>query len=570
MQSYENQNGTKAHVPSNWVPILDKPLSTPRKLRVVCIGAGFSGLILAHKIKYDWKMDDFIELQIYEKNDDIGGTWYENRYPGAACNDLEPLRRLCSSEFIDSYVFQFEPNPNWTSFYASSPEIWQYMKDTAVKWKLEQFIKFKARVTDSIWDDHEGKWNLKVDEDGNIVEDTCDVLVNASGFLNKWRWPDIKGLHEFKGKLLHTANWDQSYDWAGKKVAVIGNGSSAIQVVPHLQRTAKEVVNYIRSPTWIAANFLEEYSDDGNKFYSEEKRKQFRENPESLFELRKKLEHGFNQLFLAMLNGTPQQKAMDKQYRKIMEDRLGNDSELVKHLVPSFNVGCRRLTPGDGYLEALQEKNVRCIWSPVTEVTERGILTSEGEEEYDLIVTATGFDVSFRPSWNMVGRNGASLKTAWVDEPKAYFGMCAADHPNYFIYTGPNSPVAHGVITASLDAMTGYILKWCRKIAEEDIKSVTVKQKVVDDLSVWSQELLSKTVWAGKCRSWYKNGTVDGKITALHAGSVIHYREILQDVRGEDFEIEYRSPNEFRYLGNGLTKRDANGDDLGYYLKFEV
>ena len=153
-----------------------------------------------------------------------------------------------------------------------------------------------------------------------------------------------------------------------------------------------------------------------------------------------------------------------------MEERLGNDPELIKRFVPRFSVGCRRLTPGDGYLEALQEENAQTIWAPITNVTSKGILTADGEEEYDLIVTATGFDVSFRPSWNLVGRNGASLAKEWASEPEGYFGMCAVNHPNYFIYTGPNSPVAHGVLTSSMDAMTGYILKWCRKIATEDIK----------------------------------------------------------------------------------------------------
>ncbi|KIW19410.1 hypothetical protein PV08_03705 [Exophiala spinifera] len=542
--------------PDNWVPILEQPLSTRRKLRMICLGAGFSGLTLAYKIRYDMKYDDFIDFQIYEKNPDLGGTWYENRYPGAACSTI-----------ADSYVFPFEPNPNWSTFYAGSREIWQYMKDTAVKWDLEQFVTYNSKVTDSVWDDENGRWKVKIDRQGIVVEEQCDILVNASGFLNKWTWPNIEGLHDFKGKLIHTAAWDQLYDWTNKKVAVIGNGSSAIQLVPHLQKTAKQVVNYVRSPTWIAANFLEEYSEGGVQVYSEERKKQFREDPSSLFELRKKMEHGFNGLFRAMLMGTSEQKAMAKTYRDIMESRLGRKPELIDRFVPTFTVGCRRLTPGDGYLEALQEENVRCLWSPIAKVTETGILTEEGLEDFDLIVTATGFDVSFRPSWNLIGRNGASLKDTWAKNPTSYFSICAVDHPNYFVYAGPNSPVAHGVLPGALDQMSSYILKWCKKIAEEDIKSITVKPKVVDDLNVWSQELLSRTVWAGNCRSWYKNGTINGNITALHAGSAMHFREMLENIRGEDFEISYRSANEFRYLGNGLTLRDANGGDLAYYLK---
>ncbi|KAL5324751.1 hypothetical protein ACEPPN_005867 [Leptodophora sp. 'Broadleaf-Isolate-01'] len=517
--------------PPNWVQLLDQPLHSERKLRLVCVGAGFAGLILAHKIKYDWKMDNFIDFQIYEKNPDVGGTWYENRYPGVACD--VPAH---------SYVFPFEPNPNWSTFYAGGREIWQYIKDASMKWGLQEFVKFNAKVTDSIWDEASGKWKVKMTQEGKVIDDECDVLVNASGFLK-----------------------DDTYDWSGKTVAIIGNGSSAVQLVPQLRKTAKKVVNYVRNPTWVSANWLEEFSDGGNH-YSEEKRKHFRDNPEVLYDLRKKLEDGFNRYFLAALDGTPEQIGTQAAVQKTMEGRLGNDPELIKKFVPKFKVGCRRLSPGDGYLEALQQENTSTIWTPITKITEKGVLTADGEEEYDMVVTATGFDVSFRPSWNLVGQNGASLAKEWGEDAESYFGMCAVDHPNYFIFTGPNSPVAHGVLTSSMDAMSAYILRWCRKIATEDIKYVSVKKQVVRDLSVWSQELLSKTVWADDCTSWYKNGKVQGKITALHAGSVIHYREILQDVRGEDFDIEYRSANRFRYLGNGLTKRDVNREDLAYYF----
>lgn len=172
-----------------------------------------------------------------------------------------------------------------------------------------------------------------------------------------------------------------------------------------------------------------------------------------------------------MVEGSPEQREMDSGFRKLVEERLNNDPELIKRFIPTFTVGCRRLTPGDGYLEALQQDNTKTIWSPIIKVTEKGILTEEGEEEFDMIVCATGFDVSFRPSWNLVGRNGVKLADKWHGEAiSSYFGMCAVDQPNYFIYAGPNSPTAHGVLLGSMDAMTTYILKWCRKMATQGIK----------------------------------------------------------------------------------------------------
>jgi cation diffusion facilitator CzcD-associated flavoprotein CzcO len=178
----------------------------------------------------------------------------------------------------------------------------------------------------------------------------------------------------------------------------------------------------------------------------------------------------FNGLFKAMVVGTPEQQGMASTYRGIMESRLSNNPELISRFVPSFTVGCRRLTPGDGYLEALQQPNVRCIWSPISCITPTGIKTAEGPEDFDMIVTATGFDVSYRPSWNLVGRNETKLQEIWKDNPTSYFGVCAPEHPNYFLFAGPNTPVAHGVLPGALDQMAGYMLKWCYKIATEDIK----------------------------------------------------------------------------------------------------
>ncbi|KAM0465877.1 hypothetical protein ACHAPV_000823 [Trichoderma viride] len=167
----------------------------------------------------------------------------------------------------------------------------------------------------------------------------------------------------------------------------------------------------------------------------------------------------FNELFKAMVVSRPEQKELDREHNEIMRQRLRQNSELIDRLVPRFTVGCRRLTPGDGYLEALQEDNVKTTWSSIIRVTEKGILTVEGEEEVDIIVTATGFDVSYKPNWNLVGRNGATLNKLWANDPLSYLGIAAPEHPNYFIFAGPNTPVAHGVFPGSCDAMATYILK---------------------------------------------------------------------------------------------------------------
>lgn len=278
MPSNEFLNEEPIHTdPSQWA-------FKPRKLRVVCIGAGFSGLILAHKLKHEQPLP-FIDFKIYEKNTEVGGTWLENVYPGVGCD--VPAH---------SYIFPFEPNPSWSKCYVGGAEIQEYILNTVEKYGLKDAIQFDTRLIRSIWDESSGKWNLQLQlggKDGKIVEDEADILINASGILNQHKMPTIKGMDQFKGKILHTAAWDTSYNYEGKKIAVIGNGSSGLQVVPALQPTAAKLTNYIRNPTWVSVNLCPDITKDGmgtNFTYTEEEKAMHRENPALFLEYRKRIE----------------------------------------------------------------------------------------------------------------------------------------------------------------------------------------------------------------------------------------------------------------------------------------
>lgn len=203
----------------------------------------------------------------------------KNRYPGAAC-DIP----------AHAYTFPFEPNPDWSHFYAPAPEIEAYIKRATAKWHLDEKVQFNSKVLSAHWDEDAGKWRLIVEQGGAHKSESCDVLVNGCGFLNKWKWPKIDGLVDFRGKLMHTACWDESYDWKGKRVAVIGNGSSGIQAVAAMAPKVSRMVNYVRNPTWISINFLAQHAKDGHNFaYSDEERKKFKEDPQAFFEYRKSL-----------------------------------------------------------------------------------------------------------------------------------------------------------------------------------------------------------------------------------------------------------------------------------------
>ncbi|KLO89403.1 monooxygenase [Fusarium fujikuroi] len=546
--------------PGNWVPVRDGPSFQPRKLKVVCIGAGYAGLMLSYQYKHgDSPLDQFIDLKIYDRNDDVGGTWLVNKYPGVACDVPAHI-----------YTFPFEPNPSWSQFYATGPEIWSYIKNTSDKYKLQEPVILNSEVISSVWDDGAGKWHLEIQhgQSREITHEEADLVINATGFLSKWTWPRIPGLERFKGKLVHTAAWDTSLDWSGKTVAIIGNGSSAVQVLPQMQPTAARIVNYARSPLWISSAFASEFTPEGKNFtYTDEEIQAFKDDKEMFFQLRHSIEHSFNKFFKVSIKDSPEQQAAFQLFKSKMEEALNHDSDLCARLIPTFQVGCRRLSPGENYLQALQQDNVTLQNEAIQEIVEGGIRSLTKTEELDIIVCATGFDVSFVPGFKVVGQNGISLAEQWKDAPEAYFGVFAANMPNFFTINGPNTPLAHGSLLAVMSFTVDYIARWVRKISTQNIKSVQVRQDALDDFNVYTQELMKKTVWTGDCRSWFKKGKADGRVTAMYPGSVIHYKEILDEFRTEDFVFTYTGGNRFQFMGNGLTFREKNDGDLAWYMR---
>ncbi|OBT84935.1 hypothetical protein VE02_06608 [Pseudogymnoascus sp. 03VT05] len=246
-----------------------------------------------------------------------------------------------------------------------------YIKRTTIKYNLDRDVQLNTAIKSAIWDDATKKWKIKADFEGGIIENEADILVNGSGILK-----------------------DENCNWDGKRV----------------QKTAKKVVNYVRSPTWISSNYASQYTKDGKNFeYTEEQKREFREKPKVLHEMRHNIEHGFNQFFYALLNDSPQQATVHENFSEIMIRRLNGRKDLIDKLVPDWKVGCRRLTPGDGYLEAIQEVNTECDFDPILRITDKDIETVKGIEEFDIIIAATGFDVSFKPNFELIGANGRSL-----------------------------------------------------------------------------------------------------------------------------------------------------------------
>lgn len=239
MQDYPEAN------PEGPYRILDQYHSKPRKLRVACCGAGASGLCLAYKMERMLEAGSW-ELTLFEKNPHFGGTWYENTYPGVACD-------IPSHD----YNFTWDPKPDWSTFFAAGNEIQGYFEDFAARHGSCKYMKLDTKVIETRWDDSEGVWRITLEDQRTkeLWHDWAHCFVNGTGILNSWKWPEIEGLHDFKGPVMHSACWDHSVDFNGKVAGVIGTGSTSVQIVPALQKICKQVQVYMRSPTWISPPF---------------------------------------------------------------------------------------------------------------------------------------------------------------------------------------------------------------------------------------------------------------------------------------------------------------------------
>ena len=252
-----------------------------------------------------------------------------------------------------------------------------------------------------------------------------------------------------------------------------------------------------------------------------------------------------------------------------MSEKLNHDPELCRKLIPKWEVGCRRVTPGPGYLESFSKPNCRLSDSRITKISETGVHTEDGDFfECDIVICATGFDVSHCPKFPLLGLNGANLAEKWRDEPQSYLSVGTAGFPNYFIFTGPNSLGGHGSLVESINWTGDYFVKWIKKIATEDIKYVMPKKSAEEAFVRYGDEIHKTLIWTGSCKSWYKRGKADGRVTALFGGSAILFQRMISEIRAEDFEIEYRSPNPFRFMGNGFTEYEMDEkNDLSFYVE---
>ncbi|KAK2469296.1 hypothetical protein H9L39_19013 [Fusarium oxysporum f. sp. albedinis] len=571
------------HAAKTAYEIMDLPQGKPGFVRIIHVGAGASGLLAAYKAK---KMLHNYELVCYDKNGEVGGTWLKNRYPGCACDIPAHL-----------YTYTFEPNPDWSGFYVYGPEIYDYFLKFYRKYELEEFVRLNTEVLSATWDEGNVIWKVKLRRDGEVFDDYCHVLINGSGVFSDPRLPSVPGLDQFQGTVMHSADWDPSFETRGKRVAVIGTGSSSIQMVAKIAQDAEHLTVFMRSSTWIAPQIFEDaqqVAEDGEPiaavgkhYYTQREIEAFKKDPELFLAYRKDLETRMTRNFDVFLSGSEASQGAKALFKERMLARIGlGHEELKQHLIPDWSPGCRRMTPGEGYLEALTQPNVECVFDEISVATQTGLQTSNGNlYKFDVIACGTGFNVTFTPHFKIVGANGVIMQEELAEEPRLYCSITAPGYPNYFVVNGPRGNWGQGGVLPSLsfprkesmartnrrqtEVQLEYAFQCVQKMQKDGIKAMEVKRKPTDDFNdhtdLWHPKY---SVWAEDCRSWYKMGTKDGKVH-IWPGSILHLLQFLKTPRFEHYDIRYKNDNSFAFLGNGKTEAELDPDnhDLAPFIR---
>ena len=555
----------------------DRCVDEARPLKVICIGAGISGIITA--IMLPQKIQK-LDLVIYDKNKELGGAWYENQYPGCGCGMMGSSSSLSAQKLIlntdvpsHTYQLSFESNPSWTSFYSSGKEILDYWKKVAAKYDCQKYMRLGTKALEARWDEGSSKWHLILEEvaSGRRFNAESDVLIAAMGALNDWHWPDIPGLHDFKGKLLHSAAWDPEYDYIGKEVAVIGSGSSGIQMVPALQPKVKHLKHFIRGRMWLSPEYarseVDKRTKESNFKFTEDEKQSWHKDPAEYLNYRKSLEaevQGFSRI---VIRDGDAQKMARPYFEHVMRERLASRPDILDQILPSFAPLCKRIVTGSDYLGTVIADNVSLISNGISRVTSDGITTADGvQHPVDAIFCATGFDTTWLNRFPIHGRDSGILADHWKTRTSTYLSIATSSYPNFFMASGPNSYLATGNLIVLLENQIQYVAECLAKMQSQNIRTMTPKESAVTNFTDFCDEYFAGTVFSEECSSWYKS-PAGGRVTALWPGSSLHAIRTFQQPRWEDFDYEYVDGNHFGWIGSGWSEGDfGDAESKSYYL----
>jgi cation diffusion facilitator CzcD-associated flavoprotein CzcO len=448
-----------------------------RSPSIAVVGAGFGGvgaITLLRRAGYD-------DVTVFERGERVGGVWHHNTYPGAACDVPSHL-----------YEFSFAPNPRWSRRFAPQAEIQAYLEDVARRHGVLDRIRTSTEVQEARWDGERGRWVLQT----SAGPHEADVLLTACGQLSVPTVPPLPGLDSFEGPAFHTARWRHDIDLAGRRVAVVGTGCSAIQVVPAIQPIVEHVDVYQRSPGWTIPKMDFAYSERAQRLF---------ERFPVLQRLDRTAIFAFMELGAAAMTGRgwlmpPFRAVARRQITKAIAD-----PELRDKVTPSDEVGCKRVMLTDEWYPTLTRPNVELVADRIAEVTPNGIRAEDGTERpADVLVLATGFQShGFVAPMEVVGAEGRSLAEEWAHVARAYLGMSVPGFPNLFLLYGPNTNGGTGSVIYTIEAAMAHVIAALDELARADARSIELRRETLEAFDRELREALAGTVWHSGCTNWY-------------------------------------------------------------------
>ena len=459
-------------------------------ITVAIIGSGFGGIGMAARLR----RAGITDVVLLERAADLGGTWRDNSYPGAACDVPSHL-----------YCFSFAPNPGWTRSFSPQPEIWEYLRRVAADEGVTGQIRFGAEVTAARWDPAAHVWRIETTS-GTL---TARFLITATGPLSDPLIPGIPGLGTFAGAVFHSATWDHDYDLTGRNVAVIGTGASAIQFVPRIQPLASRLTVFQRTPPWILPRRDREISQIEHWL--------FRQVPVTQRIARAGVYLGRETYALGFVKNPEIMRKAEVLALRHLHRQVG-DPDLRARLTPSYRMGCKRILISSDYYPALTQPNVSLVTDGIIEIREKSVVTGDGTVyDADTLIFGTGFHVSdFPMAQRIFGADGVSLAQRWSAKPAqtAFRGTTAAGFPNLFVLTGPNTGLGHTSQVFMIEAQIRYVASALRHARRHGIERIEVRPASQAAYDREVQRKMRPTVWmTGGCKSWYLDA--DGRNVSL-------------------------------------------------------
>ncbi|TDI62800.1 MAG: NAD(P)/FAD-dependent oxidoreductase [Alphaproteobacteria bacterium] len=535
-------------VPSKYVPLLQEELgisgSDSRDVKIaspnngrakedfkaLIVGAGMSGLLAAIRLKKAG-----IPFVVIEKNPSIGGTWYQNTYPGCRVDNPNHL-----------YSYSFEPNHDWPLHFSTHDVLYDYFNMCADKYGVRDHIRFNTDVVQAAYDEDSAKWRVDV-RGADGVEETIEVhaFISAVGQLNRPKLPDIPGIDRFKGPSFHSAEWDHSIDLTGKRVAVVGTGASAAQFVPEIAPVTSDLTVFQRTPPWISEtpHYHSEVSDNikwllNNVPYYDKWYRfwLFWMTSEGLLPM-VKVDPDWQSNDGSVSESHEMVQNMTKEY---IASQLEGHPELLKMATPSYPMGGKRnLRDNGAWLGALKRDDVTLTTSPIVEITPTGVVTEDGiAHDVDVIVYGTGFTASeFLSPMTILGKDGQDLRQGWGDNPRAYLGITVPGFPNFFCLYGPNTNiVVNGSIIFFAECEVRYVLRCIKLLVEEGKASMECRQDIHDDFNVEIDAANEQMAWGlPGFNSWYKNS--EGRVTQNWPHPLLDYWQVTKEPKATDFQF---------------------------------